>query len=56
MLATGEELWKVPRQYDWPQESDQAYTTPQVVKIDGKDQSSCGAPIISRATTSPRAS
>jgi outer membrane protein assembly factor BamB len=36
-LASGEELWKTPREYDNARESDQAYTTPQVVRLDGKD-------------------
>jgi outer membrane protein assembly factor BamB len=36
-LATGNVLWKVPREYVCPQESDQAYASPQVVKIDGRD-------------------
>jgi outer membrane protein assembly factor BamB len=36
-LATGDVLWKVPREYACPQESDQAYASPQVVKIDGRD-------------------
>lgn len=37
-VATGDALWKAPRQFERPQESDQAYTTPQVVRIDGRDQ------------------
>jgi len=36
-LATGGVLWKVPREYACPQESDQAYASPQVVKIDGQE-------------------
>lgn len=36
-LATGEVLWKVPRDYPCPVESDQAYTSPQVVKLGGRD-------------------
>jgi outer membrane protein assembly factor BamB len=36
-LATGEELWKQQRQYERPQESDQAYTTPQLAKIGGRN-------------------
>ena len=36
-LATGEVLWKVPREYECPEESDQAYASPQVVKLDGRD-------------------
>jgi len=36
-LATGSVLWKVPREYACPVESDQAYASPQVVKIDGRD-------------------
>jgi outer membrane protein assembly factor BamB len=36
-LATGDEAWKTEREYQNPQEADQAYTTPQVVRIDGKD-------------------
>jgi outer membrane protein assembly factor BamB len=35
-LATGEVLWKVPREYACPVESDQAYASPQVVKLDGR--------------------
>jgi outer membrane protein assembly factor BamB len=35
-LADGSELWKEPRIYDRPTESDQAYTTPQVAEIDGR--------------------
>ena len=34
-LATGEEAWKTRRQYDRPEESDQAYTTPTVVQMGG---------------------
>ena len=30
-LATGEEAWKQKRQYERPEESDQRYTTPQLV-------------------------
>jgi outer membrane protein assembly factor BamB len=36
-LASGEVAWKQEREYDNPRESDQAYTTPQVVRQDGKD-------------------
>ncbi len=36
-LATGKEIWKTERNYKTPKEADQAYTTPQVVKLDGKD-------------------
>ena len=36
-LGTGDVLWKVPREYACPEESDQAYASPQVVKIDGRD-------------------
>jgi outer membrane protein assembly factor BamB len=36
-LATGDQAWKTEREYDNPQEADQAYTTPQVVNIDGKE-------------------
>lgn len=35
--ATGEEVWKQKRQYERPEESDQAYTTPQVATIDGRE-------------------
>lgn len=35
-LATGEVLWKVPREYACPVESDQAYASPQVVELDGR--------------------
>ena len=36
-LATGNVLWKVPRRYTCPVESDQAYASPQVVQLDGRD-------------------
>jgi outer membrane protein assembly factor BamB len=36
-LSNGEVLWKAPRNYETSRESDQAYTTPQIVPIDGKD-------------------
>jgi outer membrane protein assembly factor BamB len=36
-LANGNVAWKQEREYDNERESDQAYTTPQVVKQDGKD-------------------
>lgn len=36
-LSNGEVLWKTPRNYETARESDQSYTTPQVVKVDGKD-------------------
>jgi outer membrane protein assembly factor BamB len=36
-LATGEESWFQQRQYDTQEESDHAYTTPQVVKIDERE-------------------
>jgi outer membrane protein assembly factor BamB len=36
-LSNGEVLWHQEREYDNAKESDQAYTTPQVVKFDGKD-------------------
>jgi len=36
-LSNGEELWNTPREYDNARESDQAYTTPQVVRLDGKE-------------------
>ena len=39
-LKTGEVAWKQDRTYEIPkemEESDQAYTTPQLVKLDGKD-------------------
>lgn len=37
-VATGELAWKEPRQFDRPEESDQSYTTPEVVQVDGKEQ------------------
>lgn len=37
-IDTGKELWKVPRKYNCTVESDHAYTTPQVVNIDGREQ------------------
>ncbi len=36
-LENGDEVWKAKRQYDRPTESDQAYTTPAVVDIDGRE-------------------
>jgi outer membrane protein assembly factor BamB len=36
-LADGAPVWKTPRQYERPEESDQAYTTPQLAKLDGRD-------------------
>lgn len=36
-LSNGKVAWKTKREYDNPQEADQAYTTPQVVQIEGKD-------------------
>lgn len=36
-LENGDEVWKTNRTYKTSEESDHAYTTPQVVKIDGKD-------------------
>jgi len=36
-LSNGEELWKTERDYENARESDQAYTTPHVVQVDGKD-------------------
>lgn len=35
-LASGELAWKEKRQYERPQESDQAYTTPQLVELGGR--------------------
>jgi outer membrane protein assembly factor BamB len=35
-LATGDNAWRTPRQYERPPESDQAYTTPQVVEFAGQ--------------------
>ncbi len=35
--ATGDEVWKVKRQYQRPDESDQAYTTPQVANVGGRE-------------------
>lgn len=35
--ATGDEVWKQKRQYVRPKESDQAYTTPQVATVDGRE-------------------
>jgi outer membrane protein assembly factor BamB len=37
-VKNGELAWKEPRQFERPEESDQAYTTPEVVSIDGQDQ------------------
>jgi outer membrane protein assembly factor BamB len=36
-LKDGSPAWKTPRQYTRPKESDQAYSTPQLVKLDGRD-------------------
>jgi len=36
-LNTGEVKWKVPRKYECEEESDQTYSTPVVVKSDGKE-------------------
>jgi outer membrane protein assembly factor BamB len=36
-LEAGKEVWKQDRTYERPEESDQAYTTPQLAKIDGRD-------------------
>jgi outer membrane protein assembly factor BamB len=36
-LEDGSVAWKTPRQYERPDESDQAYTTPLLVKLDGRD-------------------
>jgi outer membrane protein assembly factor BamB len=36
-LSNGEVLWHQAREYDNPKESDQAYTTPHIAKVDGKD-------------------
>jgi outer membrane protein assembly factor BamB len=36
-LKDGKVAWKEPRKYETPRESDQSYSTPQVVKIDGKN-------------------
>ena len=36
-LATGDVLWKQARMYDCNRESDQAYTTPQVLDVDGRE-------------------
>ena len=35
--ATGKEVWKEKRQYERPEESDQAYTTPQVANVGGRE-------------------
>jgi outer membrane protein assembly factor BamB len=36
-LKDGKVAWKEKRKYDTPRESDQSYSSPQVVRIDGKD-------------------
>jgi outer membrane protein assembly factor BamB len=36
-LSNGEVLWHQEREYENAEESDQAYTTPQVVKLEGKE-------------------
>ncbi len=35
---TGKEVWKTPRKYQTGKESGDAYTTPHVVKVNGKEQ------------------
>lgn len=35
---TGKEVWKTPRKYETGKESGDAYTTPHVVKVNGKEQ------------------
>jgi outer membrane protein assembly factor BamB len=35
---TGKEVWKTPRKYPTGEESGDAYTTPHVVKVNGKEQ------------------
>src|SRR3989304_628575 len=37
-LASGDVLWKEPRPYECTQETDHAYTTPQIVSINGQPQ------------------
>lgn len=36
-LKSGDVAWKQDRTYERPEEADQAYTTPQLVNIDGRD-------------------
>jgi outer membrane protein assembly factor BamB len=36
-INTGKQIWKTKRQYDCPVECDQSYSTPQIVKSDGRD-------------------
>lgn len=36
-LESGDEVWKVKRQYERPRESDQSYTTPTLATIDGTE-------------------
>ena len=36
-LADGSVVWKEPRQYERPRESDQAYTTPLLTQLEGRD-------------------
>jgi len=36
--ATGNEVWKETRVFTCPQESDQSYTTPSVVTVDGRER------------------
>lgn len=36
-LKTGEEIWKTKRQYVRPEESDHAYTTPQLATVGGRE-------------------
>lgn len=35
-LESGDEIWKTARQYERPRESDQAYTTPSIVELAGR--------------------
>jgi outer membrane protein assembly factor BamB len=36
-LNSGEIAWKQKRQYETPKEADQSYSTPQIVRMDGRD-------------------
>ncbi len=36
-LKSGDVVWKQQRQYETPNENDNSYCTPQIVKLDGKD-------------------
>lgn len=36
-LKDGKEVWRTPREYECPEESDQAYNTPSVIELGGRE-------------------